>query len=452
VIAETAGAALYEAVRTSRDRAAREDRPVLVSITEAHEPPEPIDLFEHDGADRFFWKPAAGPGLVGDGVAWSTAANDLCRIEGAWRDLLSGAVIRGEGVRGTGPLLFGTFAFDPSNPSGPMWRNFPLNRFVLPRVLYTQLGNRSWRTISTVVLATDDPERITGALQHPLSSDTGNSDFATALHPLDTEGDGAFRTLAAEAVAAIRRGMLTKLVAARAVTLAGRPDIATALRRLGEEQSHGVTFAVGAQEQCFLGSTPEWLVRLEQGTVRVSSLAGSAPRGATEAEDERLGRALLSDPKNLHEHALVLDTIRESLADLPDLQAPDSPGLLKLPTVQHLYSPVSARADGQTVLSLGARLHPTPAVAGLPRDAALAFLRQREGLDRGGYAGPVGWVDRHGEGELAVAIRSALVRPQDVTLFAGCGVVSGSQPENELQESRLKLLPMLRALGAGHDL
>jgi isochorismate synthase len=190
------------------------------------------------------------------------------------------------------------------------------------------------------------------------------------------------------------------------------------------------------------------LVRAAGGQVQVTCLAGSTARGATPEEDAQLGAALLASAKNRHEHAVVAAMLQEALAEqCVDVAMPAAPQLLKLPNVQHLYTPATARlAAGGRLLDLVARLHPTPAVGGTPRDAALAWIRAHEGLDRGWYAAPVGWLDAAGDGEFAVALRSGLVDGATAHLFAGCGIMGDSDPAAEVAESRLKLRAMLTAL------
>ena len=183
------------------------------------------------------------------------------------------------------------------------------------------------------------------------------------------------------------------------------------LERLQDDYPSCFVFAVAREERCFLGATPERLVRLRDGTVTTMCLAGSYPRGASEPEDRRLGEALLADRKERTEHEVVVRALREGLAELCDELAPVStPVLLKVRNVQHLLTTLVGRvADGRTLLDLVERLHPTPAVGGYPRERALGLIREREGLDRGWYAGQIGWLDARGEGEMGVAIRSALL-------------------------------------------
>ena len=182
--------------------------------------------------------------------------------------------------------------------------------------------------------------------------------------------------------------------------------------------------------------------------LRTAALAGSAPRGATPEEDARLGQGLLASAKDRGEHAIVVRALTDGLEGICDeLTMPAEPALLSVANIHHLHTPVSGRlGPGKTLLDAVERLHPTPAVGGWPRAAALRFIREQEGLDRGWYAAPLGWLDRHGAGEFAVGLRSALLEGSTAALFAGCGIVGDSDPAEEYAESRLKLRPMLAAL------
>ena len=199
---------------------------------------------------------------------------------------------------------------------------------------------------------------------------------------------------------------------------------------------------------CCLGATPERLVRLAGRRVDTAAVAGSAARGRSPEEDARLARALSESKKEQAEHAVVVRALRAALEDLcAELTLPEAPRLLRLDGIQHLETPLVATLRGSPhVLDLVARLHPTPAVGGSPREAALAWLAAREQLERGWYAGPLGYVDASGGGEFFVALRSALLRAGEARLFAGAGVVEGSTPEAELRETRLKLRALLAPL------
>jgi len=252
-----------------------------------------------------------------------------------------------------------------------------------------------------------------------------------------------------ETAQAVRHGRLQKAVLARGITIRGaRLDPAAALHRLRAEYPDCTIFAIGRGDRCFLGASPERLVRVRDGEVAVSALAGSAPRGRTEAADRALGLRLLRSEKERLEHRLVVDVLRSALAGVSNALSPETvPQLLTIRNTHHLHTPLHAvLRDKRSVFDLIARLHPTPAVGGVPRAAALAWIRQHEGWDRGWYAGPVGWVGAGGDGEAAVAIRSGLITGGHAYLFAGCGIVADSNPRREFAESNWKLRPLLSAL------
>lgn len=248
----------------------------------------------------------------------------------------------------------------------------------------------------------------------------------------------------------LRHGDLRKVVLARQCLVHGDCpfDPARALARLRDGYADCFIFAVAHGSRCFLGASPERLVRLSRGTVRATCLAGSIARGSTPEQDRRLGEELLASAKDRAEHAFVA-VISDALADAGVACAPlGAQTLMKLRNVQHLFTPVVGQAPGDlNILELVERLHPTPAVGGYPRAAALPAIAQRERLDCGWYAGPIGWMDARGDGEFAVAIRSALLRGAEGGAVRGCGLVAGSDPEREYVELSLKLCPMLSVLG-----
>jgi isochorismate synthase len=238
-------------------------------------------------------------------------------------------------------------------------------------------------------------------------------------------------------------------VLARAEQVKMRVSLETALRRLASDYRGCAVFAFAVGDACFMGATPERLVAVHDSTATTMALAGSFPRGASPDEDARLAERLRHDPKERLEHALVVDALREDLAPVCLRVVADAePRIHALANVQHLVTPVRAQLRaGNGVLDVVRRLHPTPAVGGYPRERALELIREREGLDRGWYAAPLGWADARGDGEFVVGLRSALIRDGTATLFAGCGIVGASDPETEFAELGWKLRPMRNALG-----
>lgn len=459
---------LLAALADGHARAASGGRAVLVSLTQEIDRLDPVRLFDAArGAARqaFLW--AAGErafALVGIGAAQVFEGRGEARfaeVAAAWQTLLAAALIdRPAEVAGAGPVLSGGFAFDPARPKTPRWHDFADASLVLPMLQWTDSARASYLTLNAVVDAQQEPSMEADRLaqlwqqvlgQYDATPDPAPDGAAQAWRCRDVLPPAQWKQLVGDAVAAIRAGRIQKVVLAREVQAEGaRPFAARQpLERLRTIYPHAYLFAVSRGERCFFGATPERLVRLAARRMDVTALAGTCRRGAGQAEDQLLGEQLLASAKDLHEHALVVQMLRATLrAFCQDLDAPARPTLLKLNNVQHLYTPLTGRLQADAnVLELVAALHPTAAVGGLPRADALAYLRAHEQLDRGWFAAPVGWIDAQGEGEFAVALRSALVAGHQASLFAGCGIVADSEPEAEFAETLLKLRAMLFALG-----
>ncbi len=334
----------------------------------------------------------------------------------------------------------------------------PDGLLVLPRYLLTADGQAAWLIVNTVVWPDSDPtaeaEASAAACRELIESGPRESwpETETGELTLDEARPATeWKELVRSLVEDLRRDGLEKVVLAREVRVRaqGPFDVTQVREHLQGDHRSCFVFAVARGGRCFLGATPERLARLHAGVVETTALAGSIARGTSEEEDRQLGAALIASAKDQGEHAVVVRALRTALdAAGGALTQPTAPALMKLRNVQHLRTILSGRlTSGRTILDLLQTLHPTPAVGGQPREAALALIREREGIERGWYAGPVGWMDAKGEGEFAVAIRSALLDGADASAFAGCGLVAGSDPEREYEESALKLRPILSALG-----
>jgi isochorismate synthase len=364
-----------------------------------------------------------------------------------------------DGTPGVGPLLMGGFAFDPDGPRTDRWRGFPAARLVLPRVQLAATGGEHWLTLNLLVAPDGEPDvdpvallALRNRIAAGDASDApsvGRVSKRETLVFADSRSASAWRASVAAAVAAIRLGALEKVVLAREVRVTAPRDldIAAALRQLRSAHQSSFVFGCWHGDSAFVGASPELLVGAEGREVRASSLAGSASRGTTASDDAALAARLLASSKDRAEHEIVRRAICAGLATFcDDVVARDEPSLLSLPQVHHLHTDVRARLrEGHTLLDLVAQLHPTPAVGGTPRDAALDFIREHEQLDRGWYAAPIGWL-QGGRGEFAVALRSALITANEALLYAGCGIVAHSDPDEEYAESLLKLRPMEMAL------
>ena len=238
------------------------------------------------------------------------------------------------------------------------------------------------------------------------------------------------------------------------LTFSDEPDVLRILTRMKRQYAHTYRFLIEPLPgHAFFGATPELLAELHNKHLKTAALAGSTPRGATPEADEALGRELLDSAKNRHEHAVVVDSIRESLTPVTSqLTIADAPVLMKLPNIQHLFTPIDAVLNERAnILDVVERLHPTPALGGYPRSVALQAIEALESVSRGWYAAPVGWIDNRGNGVFVGAIRSAVTAGDRARLYAGVGVMADSDPDIEWNETGIKFKPMLSALGVDHE-
>jgi isochorismate synthase len=472
---DTLRAALSEGLGRARDRDGR----MLMSVVEPLPDLDPLYIFAAaHNTERAFWQhhdrlapSTQQQSLAGVGAAHRIQTDGPERfrhVAGAWRDLLADALVvlpTNAGPRwGAGPLLMGGFSFDALQPHTSDWDGFRDAALTLPRYTVAASDQGCWLTTNAVLYPATDIETLGEDLLRERSEllriaahhDRSEVVEAEAPELVDSMVGEEWQSIVARTVREIGQGNFTKVVLARqALARAnGQFDAARTLARLrlGYPDSFLFAFSRSGAEggNTFLGATPERLLRLRDRVVETSSLAGSIRRGSTPEEDARLGEVLLESAKDRREHAVVADMLRDALTPVcRDLSIPFPPTLLRLANVQHLYTPIRGTLNnGQTILDLVERLHPTPAVGGFPRVQAMQAIHEREQLDRGWYAGPVGWIDRHGEGEFAVAIRSALVDRdgREARLFAGCGIVRDSDPAAEYAESRLKMQAMRLAL------
>ncbi len=457
-------------------RSAGRRRNTLVACTLPVEPSDPIGLFTMAcelGEDPVLWlQPSEDFSLVAIGSASAVRREGPDRFEqvaAAWADLLEGAFLDGPTTQppAAGPLLVGGFAFSPDAAGrDPLWDGFDGARLVVPRLLVASLPSGTWLT-AAVVLPPAGPasadegnravelaglwRRVSG-LSAPAFSALRPPPPTADLRCMAEEPDVAgWRDAVGRLAGAVGRGRVDKVVLARRMDLRSdcSIDVAAALRRLAASAPESTTFAVTRGERVFIGATPERLAWTDGPAFRTIALAGSIQRGADDEADERLARTLLASEKDREEHAVVVTMLRDMLTPLAEeIRVPPHPDVVRLRHVQHLATAISGRLRNPTgVLPLVARLHPTPAVGGAPRDLALELIGEEERLDRGWYGGPLGWVDRRGDGEFVVAIRSGIVEGDRASLFAGCGIVADSEPDREWLESEWKLRALASAIG-----
>ncbi len=357
---------------------------------------------------------------------------------------------------GAGPVWVGGFAFAPDGGREPHWSSFPPALLVMPEVALHRAEGRTHLTLSAFAGPGVDASRVSARLQQRLASlreaplplpdphPTGDVRIASTLPP------GRFEESVRRGVERIRSGELEKVVLAREITVEAprAHDPAALYGALREGFSSCFCFCCGSAEAAFCGASPELLVRRNGAGAATVALAGSTRRSADPSVDDHLGEQLLRSEKDRGEHEIVVRRIQRALRRHSVwVEAAPEPGLVKVANIQHLATPIHAQlSEPRSAVELAGLLHPTPAVGGEPRDLALEAIRELEGLDRGWYAAPVGWMDATEDGEFCVAIRSALLRDRTAHLFAGNGIVANSDPAAELAETEVKLdalLPLL---------
>jgi isochorismate synthase len=464
-MSEAAG--LETAFARAMAEAAARGRPSLATAVIPIEALDPVALHAAAlglGLDAtLLLQPSHRFGLVGLGEAWSIEAAGADRfgtIERAWDDVLDGVVLPvGALPRGAGPLLLGGFAFADRPALTPTWRGFEAARLILPELLVTSTPGGTWLTASGVLgtpgSVDGSVERLTDGWQALMAEAGRGPDPHASPEPLrlvSSRPDPAgWRDSVARMAGAVGRGRLDKAVLARQVeVIAAAPiDVSGVLHRLCASAPESTVFAVSRRGRTFLGATPERLVTRRGRELRTVAMAGSTRRSADPGGDAALADEMLASDKEREEHAVVVEMLRETLAPLTDrLEIASRPAVVRLRHLQHLVTPVAGRLrEPVSIIRLAGILHPTPAVAGAPRHLALELIADEEPFERGWFAGPLGWVDRDGDGDVVVALRSGIVADQRATLLAGCGIVADSDPDREWQESETKLQALVSALG-----
>ncbi|MFZ9745863.1 MAG: isochorismate synthase [Opitutaceae bacterium] len=439
----------------------RSGRPRLVSISLAVEALDPLavleSIFDPRAPHFYAERPAAGWALAGAEVAVACTAEGpdrFARIQ-AWTEALLGeAVAVGDvGARFGGPHVFTAFGFQAEAEAG---EPFPAAAAFVPQWQVGLAGDTTTAVANLLVAADSDLEALAGRVWRAHRKfralepvEFPPADAGPAIFERCESGD--YPAAARAALELIARGTFRKLVLARALDLrADRPlhplRMLNGLRqRFPDCYAFSFTWGEGPS---FIGASPERLLRVRAGELATEALAGSIRRGRGAAEDVALAGALLRSEKDLREHAAVVEDVCGRLAALGVIVGPAAaPGVRRLANVQHLHTRLTGRLPaGVHPLAVAAALHPTPAVGGEPREGASELIRQWEGFPRGLYAGALGWVDARGEGEFFVGIRSALVEGTAARVYAGAGLVAGSDPEKELAETDLKFKAMVEAI------
>jgi salicylate biosynthesis isochorismate synthase len=387
----------------------------------------------------------AAPG----GVALELATGEIVDFEPGDDRLLAAArlwrrlreSIAPAGPIGTGPIAVGGFAYRPDRDPGGPWSGFPAVLFRVPALAVTRVRGRTFATAATA-----------GAEELLELAPTGvRAPAARRLEITSVRNQVAWTAAVESAAKRLRAGDAAKVVLAREVIARGDGVVSAGMvaRSLRAAYPSCFTYLVtGADGTAFAGASPELLVRRSGGRAFSQPMAGSVARGANEADDDRLARELVESAKDNAEHRIASKFVVEALRKFSRTVEAREPEVVRFTNIQHLATTITAELAKPAVeaLDLAAALHPTPAVGGWPRPAAEALIDELEGLERGWYAGAVGWTDGQGDGEFAVALRCGLLWEDGARLYAGVGVMPDSDPARELEETELKFKALLMAL------
>ena len=374
-----------------------------------------------------------GDGLIGFGEWKSTSVKGKNRFVDArkwWHEQL--ATLKIQNIvhgSGTGPILFTSFAFDPAEES----------KLVIPEFVIGKRGDKSWIT-------------WIGDKNQPSISILGNTkSIGEVIFEAGALSDSEWKNRVASAVNKIKNGDLEKVVLAR--DLIGKSTAAISKRNLITSLSKNYPSTWVFLVANLIGATPELLVRLNKSLVTSRILAGTIRKSGDEAKDLGLAASLAKSSKDLEEHEYAVRSVAQALEPFcSSTNVPESPFVLHLANVMHLATDVTGVLNDATtpidIFTLISSLHPSAAVCGTPTQAASAVINELEEMNRGRYAGPVGWIDARGDGEIGIALRTGELSEDEksIRIFSGCGIVAGSNPEDELAESQAKLSPMRTAL------
>lgn len=460
---------LHQFLLNCQQSLTEKDRTKIVSISQEIYPLDPLAVLQEisESSHRHFYFEKRDPiGNNSFAIAAFDAAIHLT-VAGTDRFVLAQNFIRSclastitigaERLPFSGPHFFCSFTFFDDNSAANSY--FPPATIFLPKWQITRQQDSctlvanalvekdlNVKTITENIWETFD--RIASHKYRKLRNVINSSIF---LKQIPVNDASQFKTSVKSALESIESQHFSKIVLSQAINVISQTpfSLIDSLNNLRLSYPDCYVFSTSnGKGQNFIGASPERLISMHNNQLLTDALAGSAPRGKTEAEDANLAKGLLNSEKDIREHQVVIDFIVDRLSKLgitPDFSP--VPRLLQLSNIQHLWTPITARIPADIhLLKILAQLHPTPAVAGVPRDIALEQIRRCESCDRSLYAAPIGWIDRRGNGEFAVGIRSALIDGDRAILYAGAGIVAGSEPEKELAEIHLKLQPLLNAL------
>ncbi|MEG4964010.1 MULTISPECIES: isochorismate synthase [unclassified Microcoleus] len=460
---------LHQFLLNCQQSLTEKDRTKIVSISQEIYPLDPLAVLQEisEPCQRHFYFEKRNP-IVGKSFAIAALDSAIhLTVAGTDRFALAQNFIRStlantitigaERLPFSGPHFFCSFAFFDENLAPNSY--FPPATIFLPKWQITRQKD-SCILVANAIIEKDINikniaeniwqtfDRIESHKYHKL---TTAIDSSISLKQIPVNDASQFKTSVKSALELIASKYFSKIVLSQAINVISQTpfSLIDSLNNLRLSYPDCYVFSTSnGKGQNFIGASPERLISIHNNQLLTDALAGSAPRGKTEAGDAKLAQGLLESEKDIREHQVVIDFIVDRLSKLgitPNFSP--VPRLLQLSNIQHLWTPITAQIPADIhLLKILAQLHPTPAVAGVPRDIALEQIRRCESCDRSLYAAPLGWIDRTGNGEFAVGIRSALIDGDRAILYAGAGIVAGSEPEKELAEIQLKLQPLLNAL------
>lgn len=453
--------ALTQVFEQARERAARLGTPVLASYALAINDMDLLALFcrvDRPDTDSVFWRAAdGGKSLFGWGVAAELSGageQRFAAVDRQWQQWLHSAVIAGPQP----PTLCGGFRFDHQASASSAWQGFGDASMRLMSLLLIRDDDGCWLVCQQRIDAADNARLRCEQVINEWNAlmDRYLSPPLTAQAPQHTRDQflprACWESKIVHALDALRQTSMKKVVLAREVISEFSHAVSPGrtLTRLASNDPSAYLFAFRRQQSCFLGASPERLVKLHDGHLQTLALAGTIRRDPAPEQDAQLAQALMDCAKNRDEHAVVVQIIENDLAPwVSQLRVPPAPSIQRLSRVQHLSTVIEGQLHAQSsLLQVVATLHPTPAVGGHERQQAMEHIRRFEGFDRGWYAAPLGWLDARGNGEFIVGLRSALLKGEQARLFAGCGIVHCSDPASEYEETCIKLAGMQLALQA----
>ena len=458
---------LSDGIKSAHDKACRLDKEILFSYSFRFEIYDllPILTLPVDKNNfRFYWEqPSKGFSFAGLGSVIEFQDYEAVRSKIVYNNIkqvMSDAISISDSIL-VGPRIVGGYAFNQYKGDDNTWKDFPRTKFILPECLGSLTDDGSWLTISKMVKPNE--KLVYLEKQMIQRKNYYEKRLPVILPPISrVEVDKSenkpdqetYNKTINSILEKINPSILEKVVISRSkdVRIGKNFSCVSAIQVLRNAYPKCASFFFSLpNDMFFFGSTPERLIALKNGFIQTEALAGTIARGNSMEEDRILSNSLLMSKKEREEHNFVVEQIIRKLElKISNIKFSSNPEILRLKNVQHLKTPISGiLKNNEHILELVDLLHPTSAVAGTPTDSAMNLITEMESHDRGWYSGPIGWIDRYGDGEFYVALRSALVNNEKAHVFAGGGIVSKSHPRKEWEETELKLQPIISALSGG---